>query len=75
MQLGLHTRAEEAQAAIAARDALAIGRSARSAGRMDEFHYAAGYLNAILDLARMEGANRLARQVKGMIEDLTGRRI
>lgn len=75
MELGLHTRGEEAQAAIAAREAMAIGKRAKESRRMDEFHYASGYLNAILDLARMEGATRLARQVKGMIEELTGIRV
>jgi hypothetical protein len=69
---GLHREAEQAKARDMAEVAYAAGWEAAQKGEVRNFDRAIGYVQAIADLAKTEGASALARDLYGLRDDLLG---
>jgi hypothetical protein len=70
MKLGLHTQEEQLKALELIRYA---GRQAKRAAKdqdLELFGYVRGYLHAIRDLAKVEGAAQLVSEVDRMFEKI-----
>jgi hypothetical protein len=68
--LGLHTKKEQNAALYHAR---AVVSTALEVENRSTLTYAVGYLQAIFDISREEGADDLSEEVGGMILDLRNR--
>ena len=68
--LGLHTPQEQDQALEFAKAAFQAAFRAQEDRDLEKFTFARGYLQAIMDLAAVEGAERLAEDVRQLLIDL-----
>ncbi len=69
-QLGLHTPAEQAQAFDLAQSAFRAAMKAQEDRDDQGYLFARGYLQAVMDLAAVEGADVLAGDILALIERL-----
>ena len=70
--MGLHTGLEQTQAFESAEAAFRAAMTAQENRDDAGYTFARGYLQAVMDLAAMEGADRLAGDVLELIQALEG---
>jgi hypothetical protein len=69
-RLGLHTPAEQAQAFDLAESAFRAAMTAQENRDDHGYLFARGYLQAVMDVAAVEGADRLAEDILELIQRL-----